>query len=111
MEIKIRENNIGEVLDELNANIEVALDAVGVTATSDVQVLVPVDTGRLRDSITHRVDGNSVSIGTNVEYGKYVELGDNKTHKNGQAHFLRDGIENNIDKYRQMIINEFSQGD
>jgi HK97 gp10 family phage protein len=36
-----------------------------------------VDTGRLRNSITHAVDegDRSVAIGTNVEYAPYVELG------------------------------------
>ena len=39
----------------------------------------PVDTGRLRSSITHEIgqDGQGLlaTIGTNVEYAPYVELG------------------------------------
>lgn len=38
-----------------------------------------VDTGRLRASVTHEVEKNLFSIigrvGTNVEYGRYLELG------------------------------------
>lgn len=38
---------------------------------------VPVDTGRLRNSIAHVIDldGMRAVIGTNVEYAPYVELG------------------------------------
>ena len=40
-------------------------------------MLCPVDTGNLRNSITHTVDGagQKTYIGTNVEYAPYVELG------------------------------------
>jgi len=34
-----------------------------------------VQTGRLRSSITHETDISSVTIGTNVKYGKYLEHG------------------------------------
>lgn len=34
-----------------------------------------LDTGRLRNSITHEFDNNSARIGTNVEYAKYHQLG------------------------------------
>ena len=35
----------------------------------------PVDTGELRDSITYRVEDNSVIIGTSCPYAPYQELG------------------------------------
>lgn len=37
----------------------------------------PVDTGRLRNSITHEVSENGLSatVGTNVEYSTHVEFG------------------------------------
>lgn len=31
-----------------------------------------VDTGRLKNSISHAVQGNTLYVGTNVEYGPYV---------------------------------------
>ena len=44
--------------------------------------LCPVDTGRLRSSITNELgqdgDGLVATIGTNVEYAPYVELGTSK---------------------------------
>ena len=45
--------------------------------------LVPVDTGNLRNSITHLVDDDTVYIGTNNEYAVYVELGTGKYAEGG----------------------------
>lgn len=71
------ESHLGEFLDALPEQIEQALIAIGMTAETHAKELCPVDTGRLRNSITHEVDMNdqSVIIGSNVEYAKYVELG------------------------------------
>jgi HK97 gp10 family phage protein len=53
----------------------------------------PVDTGRLRSSITHEIStdakGLLATIGTNVEYAPYVELG--TRHMRAQP-FLRPAI-------------------
>ena len=48
--------------------------------------LVPVDTGNLRNSISHKVDASAkeVYIGTNNEYAAYVELGTGKYYKGGR---------------------------
>lgn len=48
--------------------------------------LTPVDTGNLRNSITHKVDSaeNAVYIGTNNEYAAYVELGTGKYTQGGR---------------------------
>lgn len=52
-----------------------ALEAVGITLEGYAKLLCPVDTGRLRNSITHDVRDDKVYIGTNVEYAAYVEYG------------------------------------
>lgn len=49
-----------------------ALEAVGLQAEGNVIPLVPVDTGRLKNSITHVVEGETAYVGTNVEYAPYV---------------------------------------
>ena len=64
-----------EVIAEMHSKIETALDGVGFLAEGNAKALVPVDTGHLRDSITHLVDDNAVTIGTVVEYAAAVELG------------------------------------
>lgn len=74
MDVKLT-NNADQFRAELPKRIEQALIAIGLTAETYAKRDCPVDTGRLRNSITHAYDDDSAYIGTNVEYGKYVELG------------------------------------
>lgn len=92
-----------EFVGEMRAKVYQSLEQIGYMAETNVKMLVPVDTGRLKQSITHSVSDNSVTIGTNVEYGKYVEYNDRARHYNGQAHYLRDGINKNIKQYEDII--------
>ncbi len=46
----------------------------------------PDSTGRLRDSITSAVEGDSAVIGTNVEYAPYVEFGTGAQGDKSVAH-------------------------
>ena len=69
------ESHLGEFKEALETQIEQALIAIGLTAETYAKDGCPVDTGRLRNSITHENDSRTVVIGTNVEYGKWVELG------------------------------------
>ena len=43
-----------------------------------VEQSTPVDTGRLRASITSQVSGETGKVGTNVEYASFVEYGTSK---------------------------------
>lgn len=47
----------GEAKAALDAALETAFEAVGIQAEGNVKLLVPVDTGLLRNSITHAVSG------------------------------------------------------
>lgn len=69
------ESHLGEFKEALETQIEQALIAIGLTAENYAKEGCAVDTGRLRNSITHENDSRTVVIGTNVEYGKWVELG------------------------------------
>lgn len=69
------ESNSEEVLDALRNAVERGLMACGERAVGYAQSLCPVDTGRLRGSITYEVQGDDCYIGTNVEYAKYIEFG------------------------------------
>ena len=73
MEVVIKDNS-GEFLKALPEQIEQALAAIGLTAESYAKADCPVDTGRLRNSITHAVETeeNAVYIGSNVEYAAFV---------------------------------------
>ena len=61
----------------LERAIHNALEEIGDKAEYYAKELTPVDTGRLRNSITYDVktDEKAVYVGTNVEYAEYVELG------------------------------------
>lgn len=85
--MKIRlEDNSKEFLSALKKTLPKSLKKIGLTAERYAKKLCPVGTpestgkpgyrgGTLRNSITHEVDNNSVTIGSNVEYAPYVELG------------------------------------
>ena len=94
-------SHVNEVISAKNGAIARALEAIGIQAEGDVASLAPVDTGRLRDSITHETHAaeESVYVGTNVEYGKYQEYGTSRM----RAHpFLKPGIMNNLETYKSI---------
>ena len=66
-----------EVLAALDDACSRALERCGLQAEGYAKDLCPVDTGALRNSITHKVVDSepAVYIGTNMEHGPYVELG------------------------------------
>lgn len=61
-------DNSKEVQKALKAAIKRGLEAIGMNAEGYAKELSPVDTGRLRNSISHAVDEDAAYIGTNVEY-------------------------------------------
>ena len=90
-----------EALAAENAARNKALEIIGGKAEGYAKKLCPVDTGRLRNSITHQqYDESTEVIGTNVEYAPYVELG---THRQKAQPYLRPAAENHSNEYRQVI--------
>lgn len=92
-------NNSEEILSALHGAALKALERCGMQAEGYAQDLVPVDTGNLRNSISHKVDPEepSVYIGTNNEYAAYVELGTGKYAETGgrQDPWVYKGSEGN----------------
>lgn len=76
MQIKITDNSSLAKEEMLSAAIR-ALEECGMVGEGYAKLLCPVDTGNLRNSITYLVVVGElkVYIGTNSEYGPYVELG------------------------------------
>lgn len=74
------------VLEEFQEACLRALERCGLKAEGYAKDLVPVDTGNLRNSISHMVDDGepAVYIGTNNEYAAYVELGTGKYTEGGR---------------------------
>lgn len=77
MEVNISSHR-DEILSALEAATQRALERCGTQAEGYAVDLVPVDTGNLRNSITHLVDDDTMYVGTNNEYAVYVELGTGK---------------------------------
>lgn len=90
MDVKFTDHS-QEIIEQMHSKVEQALIAIGATAESHAKEICPVGTpestgipgyigGTLRNSITHSVDMDeqAVYIGTNVEYGKWVENGSSK---------------------------------
>lgn len=123
------ENHTEEVLEALGTATVNALVKCGLVAEGYAKKLCPVDTGRLRNSITFNVDEDepAVYIGTNVEYAPYVELGTGKyvpggrptpwayQDANGNWHmtggqkaqpFLKPAVADHAAKYRKIMEDE-----
>lgn len=77
-------DNSAQVLAALREATERALEKCGLVAEGYAKKATPVDTGNLRNSISHRVSENEVVIGTNVEYAAYVELGTGHYYPGGR---------------------------
>lgn len=84
--------------------ILLGLESIGQEAEGYAKDDCPVDTGRLRGSIAHKVidSEDAVYIGTNVGYGVYVEYGD-YAHTTGKKHFLRDAAATHSDHYKAIL--------
>lgn len=84
-----------------DAAVERALEAIGLQAEGYAKMICPVDTGRLRNSITHQKEEKETEvIGTNVEYAPYVELG---TYRQRAQPYLKPAAENHVEEYIEII--------
>ena len=94
-------SHVKECLSAEQAARQKALEIIGGKAESYAKRLCPVDTGRLRNSITHQqYDDHTEVVGTNVEYAPYVELG---TVRMSARPYLRPAAEGHSAEYRQII--------
>lgn len=127
MQVKITDNS--EIfLKAKDQAVASALEAIGLTAERYAKERCPVDTGRLRNSITHATkmysgrgsysdkkgnlyddatargepEKNAVYIGSNVEYAKIVETSTTMKHTSGSAHFLRDAAATHGEEYKRI---------
>lgn len=132
MSIEIHDNS-----KEISAAIKVALlrglEKCGLVAEGYAKKLCPVDTGNLRNSITHMVDEQEPAaiIGTNSDYGAYVELGTGKYYPGGRPTswvyqdakgnwhrtsgskaqpFLKPAAAEHADQYREILKKELKNG-
>ena len=93
-------DNSEQVLSAMEKAIKNGLEAIGLTAEGHAKKETPVDTGRLRNSISHATDDEAAYIGTNVEYAPYVELG---ARGRKGAHMLQRAASEHTDEYKQLM--------
>ena len=93
-------DNTDEVLAALERAKRRGLEAIGLTAEGYAKRETPVDTGRLRNSISHATDDEAAYIGTNVEYAPYVELG--ARGRQGK-HMLQRAATEHAAEYKQIM--------
>lgn len=127
IEITLNANFDDYAGDDLDDAVAAALERVGSAAEGFAADLAPVDSGLLRQTMTHIVDGNSVTVGSPLEYAAYVEFGTGKyaaggrntpwvykddkgnwhyTHGQRAQPFLKPALQNNIKKYQAIIKDE-----
>lgn len=112
-------DNTGTVVDAIDSALVAALEEIGLLAEgyakrelskpksghrTDPDPRPNVDTGVLRNSVTHRVDarGRYVIVGTNVEYAPHIELG---TVRQRAWPFLRPAATEHTEEYREAVRN------
>ena len=126
-------SHAAEVLSALQSACNRALERCGMQMEGYAQDLCPVDTGALRNSITHKVvDGEkAVYVGTNQEYAPYVELGTGKYTAGGRPTpwvyqdaqgdwhrtsgqkaqpYIKPSVADHIGTYRNIIKDELKNG-
>lgn len=88
------------VAKKINDKAQQNLRKACIIAETEAKRLAPVDTGRLKSSITHRVSAFRAEIGSPVHYAAYQEFGTRKM----EAHpYLRPAIINKWDEIVKAI--------
>lgn len=105
---QIKSNEFKSMGIKLVTQLQKVLNKCALMVERSAKEFCPVDTGRLRASIAHRVVEENkqtfAEIGTNVEYAPYVEFG--SVTRNRQPHpFLGWAYDANKDKVAQEIMN------
>ena len=137
MEVKMTDNHKDDILRALDDATDRILTMVGIKAEKYAKARCPVGTpestgkkgymgGTLRNSITYDVKENMLSVGTNVEYAPYVELGTGPYFDSPPAWledtaprgsgigggyvrprpYLRPAIEDHVSEYEALVENE-----
>ncbi len=86
--------------------INKALTASALVVEGTAKNLAPVDTGNLRNSITHEVEGPEARVGTNISYAIYQELG---TSKMAAQPFLNPALEQNKGNIRKIFADALKE--
>jgi len=80
----------------VQAGAATALGRTAYAIQGDAQILCPVDTGNLMNSISTTVEGMTAEIGPTADYGIYVELG---TSKMAGQPYMAPAFERRVPEY------------
>lgn len=109
----IKADNSVKVALAINRALAAGLEEVGLAAEGFAKGNLTrnhsVDTGRLRNSVTHVIDmgESAVYVGTNVEYGPYVELG---TSRSAAKPYLEPAASGHGGFYRDILKKHLENG-
>lgn len=103
----VREDNSEMAAGAIRGAVAAAMEEVGLAAEGFAKRRCPVDTGNLRNSITHAAEGGTAYVGTNVEYAAYVELGTARTQAQP---YLRPAATEHGETYRSIIERNLRNG-
>ena len=93
-------DNTKNVLNEADRLIKDKLTQSALLVERTAKQICNVKTGTLKRSITHEVEARRAIVGTNVEYGPFVELG---TNKMSARPYLRPALEQNMPEIRRLF--------
>ena len=100
--VEFKVNNVDLAKAELKGKVKEALMECGQVCEDYAKASAPVKTGNLRDSMTHKMaDKYTVAIGTDVEYGKYQELGTSRGIV--PKYFLTNAVREHTAEYQSII--------
>lgn len=100
-------DNSSTILQKLAHAKEAALEEIGQVAEGFAKKKCPVDTGNLRNSISHTADKDAAYIGTNVYYAPYVEMG---TVKMEARPFLKPAATEHSNTYESIMKKHLENG-
>ena len=93
-----------KLVQKINAENKKMINKACLLVVRDAKILCPVDTGRLRSSITHEIEGTTGRVGSNVEYCRAVELGsEDPQYKRAPQPFLRPALHKNEKKILELF--------
>lgn len=87
-------------MDEIKKALELAMPRIANRFRTELVLISPVLTGRLRSSIVVKAEGNTIVV-TMVDYAMFVEFGTNRQRPNP---FIRNTIRNKVPQIIQEEI-------
>lgn len=92
-------SNLPAALAAIEATLRTKNEAAAIIVEGAAKRKAPVDTGRLRASITHDSDGEGFIVGTNTTYASFVELG---TRHQAPQPYLVPGLQESIGELQRV---------